>query len=204
MAAARALQGGAAAISVPSALRLLLDAAPEQPTRRGALAAWSASGAAAGAVGFLVGGLLAEILGWRAVFWINVPVGLLLVVGIRLLVPPSTPHGRGAKVDLVGGFLLVAAVMAITVGASLVEDPARRTGGGLLAVGGLVGGATFVAHERRARNPLVPQAAFASANLRTGTVVSFVNTATTSSAGVLATLFLQEELGTSPVGAGLY
>ena len=201
--AARALQGGAAAISVPSALRLLLDAAPEQPARRGALAAWSASGAAAGAVGFLVGGLLAEILGWRAVFWINVPVGLLLVVGIRLLVPPSTPDGRGAKVDLVGGFLLVAAVMAITVGASLVEDPARRTGGGLLAVGGLVGGATFVAHQRRARNPLVPQAAFASANLRTGTVVSFVNTATTSSAGVLATLFLQEELGTSPVTAGL-
>ena len=57
--AARALQGGAAAISVPSALRLLLDAAPEQAARRGALAAWSASGAAAGAMGFLVGGLLA-------------------------------------------------------------------------------------------------------------------------------------------------
>lgn len=171
--------------------------------RRGALAAWSASGAAAGAMGFLVGGLLAEILGWRAVFWVTVPVGLLLVAGIRLLVPPSTADGRGARVDLVGASLLVAAVMALIVGASLVEDPARRTGGGLLAVAGLVVGATFVAHQRRARNPLVPQAAFASTNLRTGTVVSFVNTATTSSAGVLATLFLQGELGISPVGAGL-
>ena len=79
--AARALQGGAAAISVPSALRLLLDAAPEPPARRvpsppgvpveplrraGLSGRWT----------------LAEVLGWRAVFWINVPVGLLLVVGI--------------------------------------------------------------------------------------------------------------------------
>jgi MFS family permease len=51
-------------------------------------------------------------------------------------------------------------------------------------------------------NPLLPSAAFASANLRTGTVVSFVNTATTSSAGVLATLLLQQRLGVSAMGAG--
>src|SRR4051794_9714085 len=71
--AARGLQGAAAAISVPSALRLLLDAPGE---RRGALAAWSAAGAAAGALGLLVGGVLSEVFGWRAVFWVNLPVGL--------------------------------------------------------------------------------------------------------------------------------
>src|SRR3954462_12027498 len=90
--AARGLQGAAAAISVPSALRLLLDAAPDPAGRRGALAAWSASGAAAGALGLLVGGALTEVLGWRAVFWVNVPVGIVLVTAVRLGVPRSAPE----------------------------------------------------------------------------------------------------------------
>src|SRR6185312_14298285 len=67
---ARGFQGAAAAISVPSALRLLLDAAPGEAERRGALAAWSAAGAAAGALGLLAGGLLTDVLGWRSVFWV--------------------------------------------------------------------------------------------------------------------------------------
>src|SRR4051794_39577368 len=91
---ARGLQGAAAAMSVPSALRLLLDAAPGPAERRDALAAWSASGAAAGALGLLVGGVLADVFGWRAVFWVNVPVGIVLVVALRLVVAPSAPDDR--------------------------------------------------------------------------------------------------------------
>ena len=99
--------------------------------------------------------------------------------------------------------LLVAAVMALILGASLAEDPQRRLAGCLLVVGGLGLAVLFVVAQRRAQNPLVPRAATKSANLRTGTAVSFINTATTSSTGVLATLFLQEQLGVSAVGAGL-
>jgi hypothetical protein len=73
----------------------------------------------------------------------------------------------------------------------------------MLGVAGLVLAGAFAAHVRRAAHPLIPRAAFASANLRTGTALSFVNTATTSSAGVLATLLLQDRLGVSSVGAGL-
>jgi Na+/melibiose symporter-like transporter len=137
------------------------------------------------------------------VFWINVPVGLLLVVAVRRLVPPSAPEDAEAKLDLVGALLLVAAAMAVIVGASLIENPTQRTAGGSLAAAGLVLGTAFVAFQRATRSPLVPRAAFASANIRTGTVASFINTATTSSAGVLATLFLQEQLGASPVVSGL-
>ena len=201
--AARGLQGAAAAISVPSALRLLLDAAPEPADRRTALAAWSASGAAAGALGLLVGGVLTDVFGWRAVFWVNVPVGILLVIAVRAVVPQSAPERDGPRLDAAGAALLTGAVMTLIVGASAIEDPHRRAAGGLLAVAGLAAGAGFLAQQRRAREPLVPQEAFASAALRTGTVVSFVNTATTSSTGVLATLLLQQELGVSAVGAGL-
>jgi MFS family permease len=201
--AARGLQGAAAAISVPSALRLLLDAAPEPAGRRTALAAWSASGAAAGALGLLVGGVLTEVFGWRAVFWVNVPVGILLVIAVRMVVPRSAPERDRPRLDAAGAALLTGAVMTLIVGASAIEDPHRRAAGGLLAVAGLAAGAGFLAQQRRAREPLVPREAFASAALRTGTVVSFVNTATTSSTGVLATLLLQQEFGVSAVGAGL-
>ena len=199
---ARGLQGAAAAISVPAALRLLLDAAPGEDPRRGALAAWSASGAAAGAVGLLVGGVLTDLIGWRAVFWVNVPVGVLLVAGVWAVVPAAAGQPDRRRLDLAGAALLTGALMAVIVGASLSENPHDRFTGGLLAAAGLAAGAGFLVHQRRVRDPLVPRAAFASANLRTGTAVSFVNTATTSSAGVLATLLLQQRFGVSPLGAG--
>ena len=192
--AARGLQGAAAAISVPSALRLLLDETPEPDDRRGALAAWSASGAAAGAAGLLVGGALTDALGWRAVFWVNVPVGIALAAAVWLVIPRSAPDEDRPRLDLVGAALLTGSVMALIVGASF---------GWPLIIAGLVAGAGFLVQQRRAAEPLVPRAAFASANLRTGTVISFVNTATTSSAAVLATLALQEDFGVSAVGAGL-
>jgi MFS family permease len=201
--AARGLQGAAAAISVPPALRLLLDAAPGPPDRRGALAAWSATGAAAGSLGLLVGGVLTDILGWRAVFWVNVPVGLVLVVAVWLVVPRSAPEHDRARIDPVGAIFLISTVMALIVAASLAEDPHRRVLGGLVAIAGLAAGTGFVAHQRRAETPLLPRAAFASANLRTGTVVSFLDTATTSSTSVLATLLMQQQFGVSAVGAGL-
>ncbi|WP_433730217.1 MFS transporter [Actinoplanes sp. CA-051413] len=200
---ARGLQGAAAAISVPSALRLLLDASPEPDDRRGALAAWSASGAAAGALGLLVGGVLTEVFDWRAVFWVNLPVGVVLIVAVRLTIPRSPGEREPVRLDLTGAALLTGAVMALIVGASALENPHARTAGALLIAAGLAAGAVFVVHQRRVSEPLVPRAAFASANLRTGTAVSFVNTATTSSTGVLATLSLQQELGISAVGAGL-
>lgn len=199
----RGLQGAAAAISVPSALRLLLDAAPAQDDRRSALAAWSASGAAAGALGLLVGGALTDSLGWRAVVWVNVPVGIILVVAVLLVIPRSAPDDARAGLDLVGAVLLIGAVMVLIVGASLLEDPVRRMVGGLIVVAGLCSAAGFLAQQRRATAPLVPRAAFTSANLRTGSVISFVNTATTSSTGVLATLLLQQQFGISPVRAGV-
>ena len=201
--AARALQGAAAAIGVPSALRLLLDGTPEPAERRGALAAWSGSGAAAGALGLLVGGVLTEFLGWRAVFWVNIPIGIILVIAVWRVVPRGTPDHPGLRLDLVGAVLLITAVMAVIVGASLVEDPHRRVGGLLLAAGGVGMFGGFVVQQRHATAPLVPRAAFKSANLRTGTVVSFVNTATTTSTGVLAALLLQQQLGLSAVAAGL-
>ena len=76
--AARCLQGAAAALSVPSALRLLTTITADGPQGERAIAGWSASGAAAGASGFVVGGVVTYLVGWRAVFWVYVGVAVLL------------------------------------------------------------------------------------------------------------------------------
>lgn len=199
----RALQGAAAALSVPSALRLLLLAAPEPEQRRGALAGWSATGAAAGASGFLVGGILVQFFGWPAVFWVNLPLAILLAIGIVWRVTPSRDSEPGTSVDALGAALLIASVMALIAGAAWVERPATR-GQGLVLIGvGLVAGGLFAWRLATARRPLIPRDALASRPIRAGTALSFVNTATTSSAAVLASLFLQQRLGLDPIATGL-
>lgn len=201
--AARAVQGAAAAFSVPSALRLLLSATPEAPRRRSALAAWSASGAAAGASGFLVGGLLVQAFGWPAVFWVNLPLAILLLTSILVTVDAARDLTERVPLDALGALLLIAAVMAVIAGAAWIEQPPTRTLG-LVSVGvGVVLALLLALRLRMARSPLIPTDAFRSRPLRHGTALSFVNTATTSSTAVLATLFLQERLGLPPVAAGL-
>ncbi len=200
---ARAAQGAAAALSVPCALRLLLEVAPEPKSRRSAVAWWGAAGAAAGVLGYLVGGVLTQALGWRSVFWINAPIGVVLLVGVVVLIAPLAAPPTSQRLDVLGAALLITAVMAVIVGAALVERPELRLGGLLLILVGVLFAAGFVGQQRRAADPLIPRGAFASSNLRAGTLVSFVNTATTSSAGVLATLLLQAELGATPTQAGL-
>jgi MFS family permease len=201
--AVRAVQGAAAAVSVPSALALILHVTREGRERTAALAWWSGAGAAAGASGFLVGGLLTGGLGWRAVFWVTVPVGALLLVCVLPLVPAPAPRDRAGSLDVLGAVLLVAGVTGLVAGGSLLERPGGRAAGALLVLAGVGVGVLFGLPQRRATSPLVPVRALRSAPLRTGTAVSFVNTATTSSAAIVATLVLQDRLGASPLQAGL-
>lgn len=200
---ARAVQGAAAAISAPSALRLILHTTGTGPVRSRALAAWGAVGAAAGATGFLIGGLLTTALGWPSVFWVNAPVAALLVVGIVAVVREEPEPNRTARLDVLGAVLLVAAVMPVIAGTALLETRNTQLQGiGLILLGAAVS-ALLVWRLRRARSPLVPRDAFRSTNLRRGSVQSFVNTATTSSSSVLATFVLQDRLGIPALLSGL-
>jgi len=200
---ARAVQGAAAAVSAPSALRLILHATAAGPGRSRALAAWSAVGAAAGATGFLIGGLLTTVLGWPSVFWVNAPVAALLFVGVALVVREEPEPDRAERLDVLGAVLLVAAVMPVIAGTALLEAQATQPQGvGLILLGLAIAG-LLAWRFRRARAPLVPRDAFRITNLRRGSVQSFLNTATTSSSSVLATLVLQDRLGIPALLSGL-
>jgi MFS family permease len=193
--AARCLQGAAAALSVPAALSLLLAVCTDPHSRDRAMAAWSAAGGAAGASGFVLGGAVTQLAGWRAVFWLNVPlaagVWIALVMTPALAAVPSPP--RAGRLDLAGGALLTLSAMSLVLGASLV--PAARTRAlGLALIGAAAAVAcAFALTERLARDPLLPPGTLRIANLRTGTIASFLNTATTSSAITIATLELQRQ-----------
>jgi MFS family permease len=198
---ARCAQGVAAAASVPTALRLLTGGTRDERRRRG-LAAWSAAGAAAGASGFLLGGLLTDVAGWEAVFWINVPLAALLLVATRATVPAPPPQPEGG-LDVGGALLLTGGVMTLVVGSSLLEQADHRRVGLALVAGGVALLVALVPVERRAPRPLVPGAVVQERKLRLGLVVAFLNTATTSSVMTLATLHLQHTEGASATEAGL-
>jgi MFS family permease len=201
--AARCLQGAAAALSVPSALRLLTTITSDGPQRERAIAAWSASGAAAGASGFVVGGVVTYLVGWRAVFWAYLPLAVLLAAAIGRAVPPGQAVDGSVRLSVPSVSTFTGAVMAFVVATTLLPQPGRAAlGAALLAVAVALAG-LFIAIDRRSGAPLLPRAVLGERPLRQGAAGALLNTLTTSSAITLATLYLQNTLGHSALVAGL-
>lgn len=189
-------------LGVPNALRLLIAATPEPEARRRALAAWSATGAAAGASGFVLGGTLTQLAGWRSLFWLNAPFAVGLAIAILTSAPRTDGHRTG-RLDVPGAIAFTSSVIALILGASRLEQPPQRTLGLLALAASIALLAAFLGIERRASNPLIPAAAIRHARLRLGAGAAAANTATTSSMMTLATLYLQDTRRVSPVAAGL-
>jgi MFS family permease len=201
--AARCLQGAAAALSVPSALRLLTTITSDGPQRERAIAAWSASGAAAGASGFVVGGTVTYLVGWRAVFWACLPLAVLLAAAIGRAVPPDRAADQSVRLSVPSVSTFTVAVMAFVVATTVLPQPDERTlGVALLAAGAVVTGA-FIIIDRRSTAPLLPGTILGERSLRQGASGALLNTLTTSSVVTLATLYLQNTRGRSPLTTGL-
>ncbi len=200
---ARALQGACAAISVPVALGLLLAVSPDERSRNQALALWGAAGAVAGSGGFFVGGVLTDLWDWRSVFWLNLPMAVLLIVGVLTWIAANRAGEPGVSLDVVGASLLTGSVMAVVAGAALVEQEGSGPWGTVIMGLGVLGGLALAGWSRRAREPILPAAAIRNRRLALGSAGSFINTAATSSTSVLLTLHLQQQSGLSAFGTGL-
>jgi MFS family permease len=201
--AGRCLQGAAAAASVPCALRLLTTVAPDGPPRRRAIAAWSAAGAAAGASGFVIGGIVTDLTSWRLIFWAYLPLAAVLGLVIAGSVPADPREEPAPSLNLAGSLAFTAAVMAFVVGSTVITQPGGRVPGGLLLAACVAAGAGFAGIDRRAAAPLLPRPLIAGRPLRQGALGSFLNTATTSSVITLLTLYLQSTLHHSPLAAAV-
>jgi len=201
--AARGLQGLAAAMTVPAAMTLLLAVAEAPRLRARALGIWTAAGAVAGASGFVLGGLVTDLIGWRWVFLINAPLALGLVAAVRRWVRVSPPRRSNRRLDLRGAALLTGGLMTLVLGASLLERAGRVPVALALVATGITLTIAFVAWERRVTAPLMPPGIWRQRHLVTGCAISFANNAATSSAMVLAALHVQDVAGLRPTTAGL-
>lgn len=158
---ARALQGVGAAVLAPSALSLLTRSFAEGRARNRAMAAYSAVAGLGAALGLVVGGLVADLISWRAGFFLNVPVGIAMVaLAVRFL--PETER-QGGLFDVVGALLATAGSTALVFGIVDATDIGWTAPATLIPlVAGLVMLALFVLVERRAAQPIVPLRLFAS------------------------------------------
>lgn len=200
--AARAVQGLGGAVLSPATLTIVTSAVPEGPARTRAIGTWAAVGAGGGAAGGLVGGLLTELLDWRWVLLINVPVGALVLIAGALWVRESRT-GAGRRLDLPGAVLVTTGLATFAYGVVQTEqsgwaDPATL----VPLVGGLVLLAAFVAVESRTREPLMPLKVFRARAVSAANVTLFVIGSATFSSWFFMTLYAQNILGYGPLAAG--
>ncbi len=202
--AARAVQGLGGAIVSPTALALLTATFPEGEAHNRALGVFgSVSGVGFGA-GVILGGVLTNWLSWRAVFFVNVPVGLLTLLAALALLAPSRASLARKPLDLAGAALgtgaLASLVLALSRGAAPASGLVQAMLFGNLAV---VLGALFLVAERRSQHPLVPLGVFRSRNLSAANLVAGLIIAIASLLAFILTLYLQSVLGFSPLATGL-
>jgi len=199
--AARLVQGVGGALLTPGSLAMV-ESGFRPADRARAIGAWSGLGAVAGALGPLVGGLLVGAVSWRAVFLINLPLGMFIVVMAGRHVPETRDPAAGGRIDFRGA-ILAAVGLGLTTYA-LIEAPGH--GGSLLvpvtAIGGGLALIAFVLAERRSPNPMMPLSIFASRQFSAANAVTFVVFGALSGVFFLLVSFVQISLGYSPLAAG--
>jgi len=201
---ARAAQGAGAALLTPAALSIIMTAYAGRQ-RQTALAAWGTVGSLGIAAGVLFGGALTSALGWRAVFFINVPIGIAVVLGTLRAVARGGAHpGALRRLDVPGALTLVTGLLALVFGIEATRSAgwaAPRTWLALTAAAVLL--AAFAALERRAADPLVPPATWRMRSLISASAVMAGVTGVVVGAIFLTSLYLQAIVGSSPIVAGL-
>lgn len=200
---ARALQGASAALLAPAALALLTQLFPLSRDRAKALGIWGAVAGIGAAAGVLLGGVLTGVFGWQAVFFVNVPIGLFVLVAIPLLISrdlTATP----TRLDFPGAITITAALVAAVGALSSVDQVGLVHPLPLgLAAAALVLGAAFVLIERRTVSPLVPLTVFRNRNLTAGNLVMLLVGAAMVALFFALSVYLQAVLGYDALSAGL-
>ena len=189
---ARAAQGVGAALLSPAALSILTTTF-HGPDRHRALGVWAALGGGGAAAGVLVGGLLVSGPGWQWVFFVNVPIGLLVAVLVPITVAAAPRHP--GRLDLPGALLVTAASGALIYGLVQASWPVAAVGFLLYAGFALV--------ERSVPAPLVRLRLLAQRPMLAGVAAMLVASALLISGFFLCSLVLQQLLGRSALETGL-
>jgi EmrB/QacA subfamily drug resistance transporter len=201
----RVAQGLGAAMVSPAVLSIILVAFTDHRERTKAMGYFTSVSASGGGVGILLGGVLTDTLSWRAIFLVNVPIGVIAVLAAIRFIPKSGISSGGFRtLDLPGAVSITAALTVLVytvVNAGSWGWSSSRVIGLLCASAALL--VAFVAIESRTRKPLVRLGIFSSRTLRVGNITMFLMMAGVYTLLFFPVLYLSEVKGYSPLKTGL-
>lgn len=199
----RMFQAVGGSMLTPVAMSIIRSTFKNPRERAQAIGLWSAVVGVALALGPVVGGILVQYVGWRSIFWVNIPVGTIAILLVTLFVPESRDLAA-RRTDPVGQFLVIATLSSLTY--AIIEGPSR--GWDSVTIAGLFGVAivsfiALVGYELRRRQPLIEMRFFASVPFSGATVIAVVSFIAFGGFLFLNTLYLQDVRGLSALHAGL-
>ena len=199
----RCVQALGGAMLNPVALSIISNTFTERKARARAMGVWGAVFGVSLALGPVLGGLLVTSLSWRAIFWINIPIGIAAIVLTQLFVPESKA-AAARRFDPYGQVLVI--VMLATVTFGVIEGPSRGWGSPLIvamfAVGALAAVSLVLVESRRAE-PLLEVRFFRSLPFSGASVIAVLSFGVLAGFLFLNTLYLQDGRGYSALHAGL-
>ncbi len=202
---ARALQGLGGAVLSPATLTILTTTFRDGPGRARAMGLWSAVAGAGGAAGALLGGVLTDLLSWRWILFVNVPIGLGALVAARLTLVETRGESSSRSLDGLGAVLVTGGLMALVY--AIVNTDTHAWGSARTLVTLAVAAVLlvwFVVHEAWvARAPLVPLRLFASRSVSGANLVMLAVSAAIFATWYFQSLYLQQVQGYSPLLTGL-
>lgn len=200
----RALQGLGASMLNPVALSIIANAFPERKGRARAVGIWGAVAGVSLGLGPVIGGALTQSIGWRSIFWINVPIGITAALLAARFVPESKA-ARARAFDPVGQALVIIGLASLTSG--VIEGPhAGWTSGLILGLFATAAAAilAFVLYEPRRRDPLLDLRFFRSLPFSSATILGMSSFSCFSGFLFLNALYLQQVRGFSALRTGLF
>ncbi len=201
----RAVQGLGGAILSPATLTIITTTFTDPKARSKALGMWSAVAGAGGAVGALLGGILTQLVSWRWILFINVPVGVIAFVAAIVVITERRRVDSKAKLDLAGSFLVTFGLASLVYG--LVNSSSYGWGSMstiLSFIFAAVGLVWFVVHEMRfAESPLMPMSMFKIRPVMGANVVMMAVGGSIFASWFFLSLYFQEVRGYSPIRTGL-
>jgi EmrB/QacA subfamily drug resistance transporter len=198
---ARLVQGVGGALLTPGSLAMI-EAIFRHDDRARAIGAWSGLGGVVTALGPLVGGYLVGAVSWRAIFLINLPLGIFVVIMASRHVPETRDQTASGRLDIAGATLAGLGLGGTTY--ALIEAPGKGASPLVLlgGIGGVIALVAFILRERRTANPMMPLQMFRSRQFSAANLVTFVVYAALGGVFFLLVSFLQISLGYSPIAAG--
>ncbi|HEY1479136.1 MAG TPA: MFS transporter [Gaiellales bacterium] len=199
----RAVQGLGGALLAPAALSILITTFSEGRERNLALGIWGAASGSGGAAGVLLGGVLTSYLSWSWVFFVNVPIGVALVVATPWLLRESRSGATHRHFDVAGAVSVTSSLMLLVYAVTRTADSGWANGLTLaLLAASAVLMAGFIAIELRSPHPLLPMRIFRMRTLAAANAIALLVGSIMFSQFFLQTLYMQDVLHYSPIQSG--